>query len=236
MELSALNISSVSLTTPVCGVYRLDFDNGFFYIGGSINLRSRFLAWRRFLSKQNHVVRDMVKMRERIFGCKRALFSIIEVTEKRNVYDMEEKWLRHFKSNPLLLNTFSFNKKPVLVYDANGVFLEEWPSASWISKKKGIKIARVRDVLIGAKKSYKGLVYRYKFKEHENFRGRRVKKKPPKPIIIHRFTKNGEYVDGFNTTMAAAKASNVDKKGVYMVLRGKQKTAGGYIFKYIKPA
>lgn len=215
------------------GVYRIDFDNNFFYIGGSTWLSNRFLAWKRFLRKEKFMRNDMVKMRAKIEECKSAVFSIIEFCNKETVSEREELWLTNFKNNPMMLNTFSFNKKPVLIFDTNGNFLEEWPSASWISKKKGIKIARVRDVLTGEKKSHKGLVYRYKFQEHNNFKPRRGTKK--KVLKVFKYNQDGEFVEGFYTLIAAANSSNINRKGVYSCLRGNQKTAGGFIWKNHSP-
>lgn len=213
----------------ICGVYRIDFDNGMFYIGSSTNIRYRASYWKSHLlgKKPN----DMIRMTNKILNCRRAVIRIIEKCELHEIRDIEEDYLQKHYGDCMFLNTFSFNRKPILIFDLNGNFLEECQSASWVSKKKGIKLARVKDVLTGVKKSHRGLVYKYKSKEHEYLKPRREKKRMPKPITIFRYSVSGEYIDGFQSQYAAAKFIGVNKKSIYKVLKGKQKTAGGYVFR-----
>jgi hypothetical protein len=210
------------------GVYRLDFDNGMFYIGSSVKLIDRARNWKSFL-KSKAMLRDMKRMRQRIENCKTATFSVIGY-RKKGLREFEYKCIKSNENDKLMLNIFSFEKKPIIEYDMEGNEIKKWGSAYEAAKVKGVKQAHIRSVLTGGLNHHKGCVYRYQNKEH--FFYKRRYKPVEKKIKVLRFTLEGEPAGEFFTTIAAAKATGVDSKGVYSVLVGKCKTSGGYTFKY----
>lgn len=216
--------------SKVAAVYQIVFDNGMFYIGGSINIKDRASAWRRILGGTNKKSRDMIRMRERVSGCKCGILSIVEYVTQENIQKVEYGYIKLHSKNPLLLNTYSFPCKPIIEYDMNGKEVARYTSASQASKIKKIKLARIREVLTGGRNHHLGCVYKYENESDFSYKPRR---KPKEKIMkVKRYTTAGEYVDSFYSQMAAARASNIDKKGVYSVLNGKQRTAGGFVFKH----
>lgn len=122
--------------------------------------------------------------------------------------------------------------KPIIEYDLAGNEIGRYTSASQASKIKKVLLARIKEVLTGGRKTYKGSVYKYVDETHFKFVPRRDSRRKEKVFKVSRFTTNGEFVDSFYTTNAAARAAKVNKKGVYNVLKGTQKTAGGFVFRY----
>jgi len=127
--------------------------------------------------------------------------------------------------------------KPIIEYDLNGNEIARYDSASQASKLKGIKLARIKDVLVGGRKHHLGCVYKYVNEgdmlnnpDRRPYRGK-PKPKKEKHLSVFRYKTTGEYVDAFYSQLSAAKAVGVNKKGVWKVLNGLQRTAGGYFFK-----
>lgn len=49
---------------------------------------------------------------------------------------------------------------------------------------------------------------------------------------VDRYDMNGNYIDTFNSLLEAEKETNVGHKGISENLRGRQKSAGGFVWKY----
>jgi hypothetical protein len=120
--------------------------------------------------------------------------------------------------------------KPIIKYDLTGNEIAKYTSASQASKINGVKLARIKEVLTGGRKSYLGSVYKYQNPTDFYFKPRT--KRIEKRVKILRFTKEGEPVGSYFSQAEAARDSNINRKGIYNVLVGKQRTAGGYVFKY----
>lgn len=212
------------------GVYKIVFDNGMFYIGSAKDIKHRFSFWKRFFSLESY--RDMKKMRERVKGCYSAEFLVVEFIGD-GWRDVEYRYIKENFHNPLLLNTFSVEKKPIIEYDSDGNKIRDWGSAAEAARVKGIKYSRVRDVLVGYIKSHKGVVYKYKNKEDLCFCGRRKYKKRPKRWNIEVYKCDGSFVGVFESARKVEEEIKVPVKLIYSVFTGKQKTSNGYTFKKI---
>ena len=227
-----IDLPKVKWDAKLSGVYKLQFDNGMFYIGSSIKLHRRAGNWKGYLSgKTNGSLRDMKRMRERIGECKKATFCVIEYVSD-GLRDKEYGHIKKNIDNPLMLNTFSFEKKPIIEYDLNGKEIKRWGSATEAARVKGVTLGRIKEVLCGGRNFHLGSVYKYQNQEDFYFKKRWQRHSVEKKIRVLRFTKDGEPAGEFFTTVAAAKATGVNKKGVYNALVGNNKTAGGYVFKY----
>ena len=49
---------------------------------------------------------------------------------------------------------------------------------------------------------------------------------------VDKYTKDGEFMETFTTVTSAAQSAGADRRNVSACLTGKQKTAGGYVWKY----
>jgi len=230
-----VELPKVKWDAKLSGVYKLQFDNGMFYIGSSVKLHGRAGQWRSYLGGEAKCsLKDMKKMRGKIEKCKEATFWVIEFVDE-GLRELEYRYIKKNVDNPLMLNTFSFEKKPIIEYNMKGKEVARYTSASQASKIKYIQLSRIKEVLTGGRKSHLGSIYKYQNSEDNcvRVRNRGVRSKLiAKKIKVLRFTKDGEPAGEFFTTIEAARVTGVDKKGVYSVLVGKGKTAGGYVFKY----
>lgn len=85
-------------------VYRIDFDNGFFYIGGSKHIKTRMSSWRTVI-KSDRFYSKMLG--ESIKGAKSAVFRILEITTLGKLRDVETYYIRESFADTLCLNQSS---------------------------------------------------------------------------------------------------------------------------------
>lgn len=84
---------------PVC-VYRIDFNNGFFYIGGTKAIKTRINTWRTVCR-----VKKMTKvMAHNVSGASKATVTIIERTSLAHLKDRETYHIREHFANKMNLN------------------------------------------------------------------------------------------------------------------------------------
>lgn len=68
--------------------------------------------------------------------------------------------------------------------------------------------------------------HQYEAMKKNGFKGR-----PPKKKVV-KLDLNGNYIDEYNSVLEAGENNNIWKGGISTVLKGRQKTAGGFIWKY----
>jgi hypothetical protein len=116
--------------------------------------------------------------------------------------------------------------KPVIQYDLEGNFIREWPSISSAIKSgfRGVDMC-----VLGATKTAKGYIWRYtsnplptdfKIPAH----------KSNKPIV--QYSLNNEYIRDWNSIKEACLSLNMDSGTIVSHLKGKQKTAYGFVWRY----
>jgi hypothetical protein len=86
-------------------IYRIDFDNGFYYIGSSMIVKTRWNTWRTNLKRdvfQSKLIADSVK------GATAVTFSILEfspdIDDEKKLKERETYYLRSHFDDPLFLN------------------------------------------------------------------------------------------------------------------------------------
>jgi hypothetical protein len=116
--------------------------------------------------------------------------------------------------------------KPVLQYDLNGNFIKEWPSIDSVLKN-GIR--GVDMCVIGATKTAGGYIWRhksdplpsdYKIPNHKSNKG------------VIQYSINGNFIKEWDSIKEACLSLNIDSGTVVSHLKGRQKTAFGFIWKY----
>jgi hypothetical protein len=83
------------------GVYRLVFDNGYFYIGSSKSLKTRLQLWKQAF-KIGRIHNKM--MRKCVSDCKSISFEVLEYTMVDDCKPVENKYLAGFIGEKYLLN------------------------------------------------------------------------------------------------------------------------------------
>lgn len=70
-----------------------------------------------------------------------------------------------------------------------------------------------------------------RFHQHESAKRNMFKGRPPKKAVLQ-YSLSGEFLAEFPGVIEAGEKCNIWKGGISTCLKGKQKTAGGYIWKY----
>lgn len=116
--------------------------------------------------------------------------------------------------------------KPVLQYDLQGNFIQEWPSIG-SAKKNGF--GGVDMCVLGDTKTAGGYVWRYKSNPlSADFQAPKHKSNKP----ISQYLLNGDHVRDWDSIKEACLYLNMDGGTVVGNLKGRQKTAYGFIWRY----
>lgn len=218
------------LKDVISGVYKITFDNGMLYLGHSVHLRRRFKIWRdAFSGKKNNRKNIWPSVSEKISGCETAYFEAVEyfTGDVDKMSRKETDWLCKYYKDDNLINAILHPRNPIIQYSLDGVEIKRFPSIQGAAKELGVYQRRLQDALNGKTQTLRGFVYRYENMEA----AKRTLVKKPQAYKVLRFTLDGELIDKFPSTKAAAIASGVAEKGVYSVLVGLQRQSGGYMFK-----
>lgn len=227
------------------GVYRITFDDGTFYIGGSTHLRSRASSWKSWIDGRGEGAvggKDMgMPMLNKIKEGVTATFDIVELCHAKDVVDKEAFYLSEEKDNPLMLSSWSNGAwVPILQYKKDGLFIKKHMSISGAARYNNTKIRSIQRVLSGDRLTFKGMLFVY---EHDYDKRRqqivreriknsykpRVRKKGRDVIVL---SKDGVEVGRFKTIVESAKSLGTHTENVARALSGRQNTAAGHIIKY----
>ena len=121
-------------------------------------------------------------------------------------------------------------KVPVCQYDLNGNFIKTFNSIRDAARE----IGKGKDISSGIVRCCKGIsahcykfVWRYKEDDFDKFN---IKDRDRKKVS--QYTKNGEYLRTWSSITLASKQTGIDKSTIIRNCKMRQKTAGGYIWKY----
>lgn len=212
-------------------IYRIDFDNGKFYIGSSADLYNRARTWKKVLLGTKTDRFSYKHLPEKVSECKKARISVLfYVQERDDLLKEEELQLQKNASNPNMINVFHYTKCEVIQFNMDGEEIMRFNSIKEAGRILGTKYARIRDVMSGRKGHWRGFVFRYADQYANNKNTAKYKKKSK--IMVNKFTLDGQFICGYKNKRQAALDVGVDPKGVTRALSGRQKTSGGFIFKY----
>tara|TARA_R110000868_G_scaffold145781_1_gene366186 strand:- start:563 stop:1252 length:690 start_codon:yes stop_codon:yes gene_type:complete len=120
------------------------------------------------------------------------------------------------------------NSKSILQYDLNGNLIKEWSS---IIEAKKAGFGGVDMCVIGETKTAGGFLWRHKINPLPKIY-KLPNHKSCKPI--HQYSKSGEFIKTWNSIKEACSYLNMDPGTITNVCSGgRQKTAYGYIWKYV---
>jgi hypothetical protein len=124
---------------------------------------------------------------------------------------------------------------PVFQYDFNMNLIKEYKSMTHCSKETGFRLSKIQMVLSGQKRIYKGSIFR-----SEGYKQTKRRKKKEVYIIkgkklIEKYDINGIYIKSFSTLSDAAKNAKCSGQNIKRAASGLQKTAMGFIWKYVEP-
>lgn len=143
-------------------VYQITFDDKYFYIGSSVNVRQRFHTWKCKLTNSDYLGVPKIKM-VALFS-KYVKFTILSI--EKNESDLRKKEILLLKENdglPLLLNSqtgvshkkkkpsslYKAESKRIALFDFEGNLLKEYNSKGKLFREhrccRGILVNRVLD-------------------------------------------------------------------------------------------
>ena len=143
------------------------------------------------------------------------------------------KNIKSYKEMMLELdNVRSAQFKPVYQYDLNGYYITNYEDFHEAEEVTGIKSYGINICCRGDLISYMG--YRWSFEKHDKIQS--VEElynydDKCKPII--QYDKNMIFIKTWKSISEASRELDINKHSIIQCLKGKQKTSGGYIFKYL---
>ena len=215
------------------------------YVGSSNNLKRRYLEHIKSNRGGNKVIRNQVEKQNKVE------YMILEYCDGYSNKDLkiiESNWIKHFKQKGLDLVNVSEptlepiyrEAKPLIVYSAKTLeFVGEYKSSVEASKILGVHhpdiFASIKERKIYAPK---GLFFFFQSDFSETMlhdkkdRYSKKKKKKSSKTEINQFSLNGQFIKTWKGIRETARAFNLDHMGIYNCCAKKQKTCGGYIWKY----
>lgn len=137
--------------------------------------------------------------------------------------ETKEKLRAHFTGvkNPLIW-------KPVLQYTLNGEFIKEWECIT--SAEKELGITHIGCSCNGNRNQSGGFLWR--FKESDKYPLKIKKYSSGGCRVIEQLDLSGNVLNEYDSIREASKSENVKYNGITEVLGGRQKTSGGYKWRY----
>ncbi len=121
---------------------------------------------------------------------------------------------------------FSKTKK-ISQYTAEGILVKIYDSIIQAYHETGINASTISKCALHKKNFASGFVWRY---DGEEYKGEYVKRIVN--IAVHQYHVNGEFIQEFTNISLASKSINIHTASISSCLRGKSKTAGGYVWRY----
>ena len=153
-----------------------------------------------------------------------------------NRFEEHESGKTNSISDDIYIKHMDKSGEIVLQYDDNGKIIAEFNSMAEASKKTGIGYNSIRDVARGKQKHAGGYGWILK-KDYTGNKADLVKRSLNKrpavtPIAILQCDDAGNVIAEFKSISQAKRETGVNSTSIHEMLRGKQKHAGGYVWKY----
>lgn len=113
--------------------------------------------------------------------------------------------------------------KPIIQLDLEGNFIDYFNSGKEAEEKLGFSRKAISNAL-RRNGSSNGYLWKYANEE--------AKDKNYKKTIIQKISKDGQLLETYSSVKEASEKESISLTGIYSACIGKQKTAGGYIWKY----
>lgn len=234
-----INLPHSMWNYKLSGVYKISFEDGSFYIGSSVHLRSRAEVWNLLMKTKNGTPGKTIgtAVFEKILANLSASFDIIELCAAKDVRDKESFYLDKYKDDPnMVSNELCGAWKAILQYRPDGGFIKKHYSLSAAARYINTNIASIQRVLSGSRKSVKGMLFIYEHDYHSRrnqiIKSRYTKGERKNGRLIVMVDEKGCTIKSFKKMADAAKEVGCRPQNIKRVLVGQQKTAKGFIFKY----
>ena len=186
------------------GIYKIISPVGKIYIGQSLDIYKRWEYYKRLAcKKQPKVYNSLVK-----YGSKNHMFEILEECDEILLDEREIYWGNHY-------SVLKENGLNLALGNRYGKYSEEVKQKMRKPKPKGFGEAHSLKML-GKKQSTEQI--------------QKIAVAKYKPIF--QYNLQGIFIQEWASGKKASISLKIDNGGINMVLKGKRKTTGGFIFKY----
>jgi hypothetical protein len=228
------------------GIYKITNPKGKIYIGQSVNIPTRKNKYTLNHTKgQPRISRSITK-----YGWENHIFEIIEECSLEQLNEKETYWKQYYLNQlggnwdlVLFCNLYDAGggpksdiwkkskSRPIVQYDLNGNFIQEWASAKHFAEKNGLTNGTLITYCLKGKikTAYKSL-WKYKIPNY-----------PQKisPVILEyekmkitQYDLKENIVAEWGSILEASNALNIKKQSIINNLKNRSKSSGGFIWKY----
>lgn len=156
----------------------------------------------------------------------------------KNRFEEYEKGEEDLTKNSVRIKHTSRISEGVLQYNNNGKIIAEFESVTDASKKTGIGYYSIHDAIRGRQKHAGGygFVYKKDYSGDKNDLINRSTNKRPvmTPIPVLQCDDDENIINEFESISQAERETNISSTCIHKALKGKQKHAGGYVWRYKK--
>jgi group I intron endonuclease len=219
------------------GIYKIYcINNGCYYYGSSINLKERWIHHRKRLRNKTHGNIRLQRVWNK-YGEKSIVFEIVNIVPEKEIRTEEQKYLdAHYgKKKCLNMNPHSsggivFTCKVKQIY--NGNVIAEFNSIKEASKKTGTNQVGISYACNGKQASAGGFEWEYSSRKTAIKKQKRITGSwSCKPII--QFDIENNQLKIWDSCSQAGKTLGIAISNLVACLKGRQKTAGNFIWKYL---
>lgn len=260
MASRASDLESLSFFIMI-GIYKITNPKGKVYIGQAVDITRRENVYKRLNCKgQIKLYNSLLKygFSEHIFEVVEEC-NVEELNERerhwQDFYNVLEEGLnlkltetldrsgrmskesieRKIKNTDYIGRSIKFNK-PILQYSLEGIFLKEWDSSTKAGEALGISKGNITNCCKGVFNQSGGFIWKYKTSiTYEQIKpgkiGREVvSEKLSKPVL--QYSLNNTLIKEWDSMILASKTLNLNRGNITSCCKGKNKSVGGFIWKY----
>lgn len=221
----------------LCDIYKYtNIINNKIYIGQSKDIlcRQKQHLYESKNIRDNSIFHKAIKK----YGIKNFNFEIIEECDQNKLNEREIFWIAYY--NSLVPNGYNMtpggnlngqnNKKKVLQYSLDGIFIAEHESASSAARKLNINLSDLTASCRNISSQCGGFQWKYK-EDNRNLENRFVDYIGEKAVEQYDFL--GNYIQTFESATSASKELNICLQSITACCRGETRTAEKYQWKYV---
>lgn len=233
-------------------VYKITFDNKYFYIGSSVNARKRYRYWKCQIL--NHSYAHNKKILDISLSSKLVEFSIlVRFDDKSKLREYEVKLLKENDGNPLFLNkqTGVHHPKPktkkspsknltpsikIALFDKEGNWIKNYKSkGELIRENKGCRVVTINKVLRGEMRFAGGFKFKLINEDGSFLEPVPYKKDLHRRESFYQIDKSGNIINTFNYSRDAVKSTGALRTNISTILlkSGSRRYAKGFTFVYV---
>lgn len=223
------------------GIYKItNLINKKVYIGQALDI---FHRWSKHSSAPTN---SLIHQAIREYGIENFSFEIIEQCEKDVLAEREKYWINYFNSYVKEPGSHGYNMNEggwenytspraniIEQYDLQGNFIAEYPSTGIASQQTGIALRSIQHCCGNdSRKAQTAGGFQWKRKDDNKVITSIYKRTNFEVLQIDKNTK--EIIQKFNSPKEASDITGVNNVGITNCCNNKQKTSGGFIWKYVE--